>query len=52
MQSYKRVEYHRVYSSTTIGAISSERIGTNTLRFALSITKVIVFLILSHIIAF
>lgn len=52
MQSYKRVVYHRVYSSATIGAIRSAQIGTNTLRFALSITKVIVFLILSHIIAF
>ena len=44
--------YHRVYSSATIGAIRSVRIGTNILRFALSITKVIVFLILSHINAF
>ena len=43
MQSYKIVEYHRVYSSTTISAIRSARIGTHTLRFALSLTKVIVF---------
>lgn len=42
MQSDKRVVYCRVYSSATIGAIRSARIGTNTLRFALSITKVIV----------
>lgn len=51
MQSYIIVEYHRVYSSTTIGAIRSARIGTNTLRFALSLTKVIVFFLFCRILS-